>query len=113
MNMIRTIAIALPMTLLLACGGGGSSNTAATMNPPSFQPIENSPTREDVEETALIDDVRDNMELLYSDVYEAGNMDKTDVSSCTVGCVIPVPLVSAGVATAIIPSGTGASLPDL
>ena len=132
MDALRITLIAFSFTLLVACGGGGSSNTAArtpatippTDNgggggpstvslPTSFQPIENSPTIQDVEETALIDGVRDDMELLSSDLYESGNMDKTDVSSCTFGCVIPVPLVSQGVATAIIPSGTGASLPDL
>ena len=42
MNTIRTIAIALPMTLLLACGGGGGGGgTAArtpTMTPPTNMP---------------------------------------------------------------------------
>ena len=36
MNTIRLIAIALPMTLLLACGGGGSSGSTAT---PSTTPM--------------------------------------------------------------------------
>ena len=40
MNTIRMIAIALPMTLLLACGGGGGGGTAAapTTTPPTITP---------------------------------------------------------------------------
>ena len=35
MNMLRLIAIALPVMLLMACGGGGGGGSATTMNPPT------------------------------------------------------------------------------
>ena len=38
MNTIRMIAIALPMTLLIACGGGGSSSNTATRTPTTMTP---------------------------------------------------------------------------
>ena len=38
MNTIRMIAIALPMTLLLACGGGGSGGNTASVSPATTPP---------------------------------------------------------------------------
>ena len=60
MNILRLIAIALPMMLLLACGGGGSSSTvartSATMNPPTDNGGGGQPTGPQALPTALITD---------------------------------------------------------
>ena len=44
MNMIRLIAIALPVMLLMACGGGGGGGTAASPTPSTNMPRTGGPT---------------------------------------------------------------------
>ncbi len=48
MNTIRLIAIALPMTLLLACGGGGGGSAAAPTTP-------NTPTPQTLPDALITD----------------------------------------------------------
>ena len=119
MNIFRITLIAFSLAILVNCGGGGGGGTAAVTPTPrtvslptSFQPIENSPTLQDVEEAALIDDVADDIDLLSSDLYEAGNTNKTDVT-CNAGCPLPLPSFALGVATSHVPSGSTGLLTDL
>ena len=43
MNILRLIAIALPMMLLIACGGGGGGGSTATMTPTTTPPTTGDP----------------------------------------------------------------------
>ena len=128
MNILRITTIAFALTLLVACGGGGSSGGTAAVGTPTpmammpppppvlptnFEPTENSQTIQDVGETALIDNVPDDMDLFYSDIYEAGNMNKSDTGCAFNSCPLPVPLVALGVVTAIIPAGLNQMATDL
>ena len=84
MNTIRLIAIALPMTLLLACGGGGGGGTAAAPTIPNtpphstgdgnplagldgFMPTTNSSTIRDIQEITGMHNQRFDFRI-----YEAG-----------------------------------------
>ena len=116
MNILRLIAIALPVMLLMACGGGGSSGgTAADPTTPpttmmpgtgnpnplaglnNFMPTANSITIGDVEEIASSDSAR----LLSSDVYVAGNLSEELTMNCgTRTCNTSIPAIgSVGLAS--------------
>ena len=96
MNTIRMIAIALPMTLLLACGGGGGGGgTAAAPTTPAgdrnvnplaglnvFMSVENSSTIQTIQGINRADGTH----LLLSDVYEAGNVDFLWVACGIIEC---------------------------
>ena len=109
-NLLRLIAIALPMTLLLACGGGGSGGGATpptTMMPGTDDPMtpapnplaglanvnvaaENSPTIQAVETITGATGAN----LFVSNAYEAGTLDDSDSTCLTTTCFLPINEIS-------------------
>ena len=103
MNTIRMIAVALPMTILMACGGGGGGGSAAapstggggTPNPLAGLAnvnvaVENSPTIQAVETITGATGAN----LFVSSAYEAGTLDDSDSTCLTTTCFLPINEIS-------------------